>query len=40
MGDKETNHFPSNSSISWPKAILSLLQTYTGSEEQGLSIKP
>lgn len=40
MGDGETNQFPSNSSTSWPKAILSLLETYMDSEEQGLSMKP
>lgn len=29
--DRETNQFPSNLSISWPKAIPHLLQTYTDS---------
>lgn len=40
MGDGETNQFPSKSSISWPKATLSLLEMYMDSEEQVLSMKP
>lgn len=39
IGDGEIKQFPSNSSISWPRAILPLLQTHTDSEEQGLSMK-
>lgn len=40
MGDEENNQFPSNFSSSCPKAIQPLLQTYTDSEEEGLSTKP
>lgn len=39
MGDEATNQLLSNSSISWPKAILSFIDKLALTEEQGLSIK-